>query len=111
MVPERENYFIRKIVGRLVIGEGGELSESIDLVLAYKLLKFIYEHRNEELGIKEIAVKGKFSSGTTDKYIHILSQMGFVEIKRVGRKKIPVITEKGIEYLLLMERIMSLLRR
>lgn len=101
-----------KVVGIISLGSR-DVSESItiDLVLAYKLLKFIYENKDKKLGIKEIAKKSGISVGSVDKYINNLATLGFIRLKKIGRKKVPELTEKGFEYLMLMERLMGLLRR
>ena len=101
-----------KVLGNvnIVVRDVGETEKTIDLVLAYKILKFIYENKDRQLGIKEIAREGNFSIGTVDKYIKNLALLGLVKINKVGRKHVTTITEKGIEYLLLMERVLGLIR-
>jgi len=106
LVAKKFNFRGAFSVGLRDMGE----TVTIDLVRAYKLLKFIYENKDKELGIKEIAKLSGISSGSVDKYVNNLALLGLVRVVKVGKKKVPQLTEKGYEFLLLMERVMGLLR-
>jgi len=94
-----------------VIGDNITEEVRIDLIYAYKILKFIYENKGKNYGIRDIAEKGGLSLGSVDKYVRNLEILGFIKVRKHGKKQIPELTEKGFEFLLLMERILGLFRK
>mgnify|MGYP005630936695 CR=1 FL=1 len=83
--------------------------EAVELHTIYKILKCLYD--NGELNVSEMVKKCGVSYTTASKYSTILREYGFVEVEVKGREKKLKLTEKGMEYLLLFTRLLSLFKK
>ena len=88
-----------------------DLSESvsIDLNAVYRFLKCIYDS-GKALNVSEV-VRCGFSYTTASKYAAILEEYGLITVRVKGREKEMTVTEKGIEFLMLYSRILSIFKK
>ena len=84
----------------------GRTPMGYDLVIIYRMLKFIKEH--EGCSIKELVEGVSMSFSTASKYVDFLNDKGLVEIRGLKPKRL-YITRKGYDFLFLMTQISNLL--
>lgn len=90
----------------------GEKELTIDLHELYRFLKAIYDGVDSIDGI----VKKGFSRTTVTKYASIAQYINLIAVKRVKdertgrRRKKFELTKKGLDFLILYERLLSLLK-
>ena len=94
------------IIGKEVIFLDGE-ELSIDLSGLYRFLRCVYDGKND---ISSIVKHGGFSRTTVTKYISICEALRMIKVKKHGKKKVIELTEKAMHYLILYERLLSLLK-
>lgn len=92
-----------------VVARENVMGETVDLALINKILSYIYEKKGS-VTLTELVEKIGMSYTTASKYIAIMESVNLLKVETVGRKKQISITEKGIEYLMLYSRLVSLLK-
>ena len=91
------------IVGRIELD-----SEVIDVYTLYRVLKCIYEKK--ETYVSEITTCG-IAKGTAVQYAKIAELLGLIVSEERGKRKILKLTDKGLDYLIVFERLLSLIRK
>ena len=91
------------IVGRIELD-----SEVIDVYTLYRVLKCIYEKK--ETYVSEITTCG-IAKGTAVQYAKIAELLGLVISEEKGKRKMLKLTDKGLDYLIVFERLLSLIRK
>jgi len=83
-------------------------SEVIDVYTLYRVLKCIYEKK--ETYVSEI-VTCNIAKGTAVQYVKIAELLGLIVSSEKGKRKVLRLTDKGLDYLIVFERLLSLIRR
>jgi predicted transcriptional regulator len=92
----------------IIIGKIKVDSEVIDVYTLYRVLKCIYEKK--ETYISELVTCG-LAKGTAVQYAKIAELLGLVISEEKGKKKMLKLTDKGLDYLIVFERLLSLIRK
>ena len=77
-----------------------------DLIIIYRVLKFIKEH--EGCSVKDLVDGVGMSFGTASKYLDFLREKELVEVKGLKPKRLYV-TRRGLDFLFLMSQLENLL--
>jgi len=85
-----------------------EEKEVIDVYTLYRVLKCIYEKK--ETYVSEITTCG-IAKGTAVQYTKIAELLGLIVSEERGKRKILKLTDKGLDYLIVFERLLSLIRK
>ena len=80
-----------------------------DLDTAIKILKYLASLPNKEATVTDIVKGAHISYSTARAYIPWLAERGLVEVREEGKRKIVKITPRGIELLLAVARVYSIL--
>jgi len=91
------------IVGRIELD-----GEVIDVYTLYRVLKCIYEKK--ETYVSEITTCG-IAKGTAVQYVKIAELLGLIVSSEKGKRKVLKLTDKGLDYLIVFERLLSLIRK
>jgi predicted transcriptional regulator len=83
-------------------------SEVIDVYTLYRVLKCIYEKK--ETYVSEITTCG-IAKGTAVQYVKIAELLGLIVSSEKGKRKMLKLTDKGLDYLIVFERLLSLIRK